>query len=57
VKQWKPDWTVNLTPFHHVALVPAESFKAVAAIVMLAIAGVAMLLAVRLFKRRDLSGS
>jgi ABC-2 type transport system permease protein len=52
-----PSWTVDLTPFHQVALVPAESFKAVAAIVMIAIAGVAMLASVRLFERRDLTGS
>jgi ABC-2 type transport system permease protein len=52
-----PDWTVDLTPFHQVALVPAESFKAVAAIVMLAIGVLAMLAAVRLFERRDLTGA
>jgi ABC-2 type transport system permease protein len=52
-----PDWTVKLTPFHHVALVPAESFKGVAAIVMLAIAALAMLASIRLFERRDLTGA
>jgi ABC-2 type transport system permease protein len=52
-----PSWTVDLTPFHQVALVPAESFKALAAIVMVAIAAGAMLASVRLFERRDLTGS
>jgi ABC-2 type transport system permease protein len=52
-----PSWTVDLTPFHQVALVPAEPFKAVAAIVMVVIAAFAMLASVRLFERRDLTGS
>ncbi len=52
-----PNWTVNLTPFHQVALVPAESFKAGAAIAMVVIAALAMLASVRLFERRDLTGS
>jgi ABC-2 type transport system permease protein len=52
-----PAWTVELSPFHQVALVPAESFKAVAAGVMVAIALLAMLTSVRLFERRDLTGS
>jgi ABC-2 type transport system permease protein len=52
-----PSWTVDLTPFHQVALVPAESFKTVAAVVMVAIAAIAMLVSVRLFERRDLTGS
>jgi polyether ionophore transport system permease protein len=52
-----PSWAVNLTPFHQVALVPAQSFKAGAALVMLAIAGLAMVAAVRVFERRDLVGT
>jgi ABC-2 type transport system permease protein len=52
-----PSWAVNLSPFHQVGLVPAESFKAVAAAVMLAVAALAMLVAVRLFERRDLTPS
>jgi polyether ionophore transport system permease protein len=52
-----PSWTVDLSPFHQVALVPAESFKAGAAIVMVAIGALAMLSSVRLFERRDLTGS
>jgi len=52
-----PDWAVNLSPFHQVALVPAQPFKAGAAIVMVAIAVAAMLASVRLFERRDLTGS
>jgi ABC-2 type transport system permease protein len=52
-----PSWTVDLTPFHQVALVPAESFKVVAAAVMVVLAAIAMLVSVRLFERRDLTGS
>jgi ABC-2 type transport system permease protein len=52
-----PSWTVDLTPFHQVALVPAESFKAGAAIVMVVIAVLAMIASVRLFERRDLTGA
>jgi hypothetical protein len=37
--------------------VPAESFKAVAAIVMVVIAVLSMLASVRLFERRDLTGA
>ncbi|HSD23337.1 MAG TPA: hypothetical protein VLB79_03335 [Solirubrobacterales bacterium] len=52
-----PGWTIDLTPFHQVALVPAKSFKAGAAIAMLVVAALAMLASVRLFERRDLTGS
>ena len=52
-----PDWAVNLSPFHQVALVPSQSFKAGAAIVMLAIAPVASALAIWRFERRDLTGA
>jgi hypothetical protein len=52
-----PAWTLDLSPFHQVGLVPAQSFKATAAIVMLAIAGLAALAALRMFERRDLTGS
>ena len=48
---------VGLSPFHHVALVPAEAFDAPAAAVMLALAAVAAVAAVRLFERRDLVGA
>ena len=36
-----PRWLVDLTPFEHVALVPAESFRAGAAAVVVAIAAAA----------------
>lgn len=52
-----PRWTLSLSPFHEVGLVPAESFKAVAAVIMLAIAGMASLAAARIFERRDLTGN
>jgi ABC-2 type transport system permease protein len=52
-----PGWVLGLSPFHHVAFVPAEDFKAAAAAIMLAIAAITALAAVRLFERRDLTGT
>jgi ABC-2 type transport system permease protein len=52
-----PAWTLDLSPFHHVGLVPAEPFKAAAAVIMLAIAAIASLAATRIFERRDLTGT
>jgi ABC-2 type transport system permease protein len=52
-----PAWLVGLTPFAHVGLVPAQSFRAGAAALMLAIGAAAALAAVRVFRRRDLLGA
>jgi ABC-2 type transport system permease protein len=52
-----PGWTLDLSPFHQIGLVPLEPFEATAAIVMVAIALVASALAIRLFERRDLIGA
>ena len=52
-----PAWLVDLTPFQHVALVPAEPFRLGAAAVMLTIAAVAATVAVAAFRRRDLTGA
>jgi ABC-2 type transport system permease protein len=52
-----PDWLLDLSPFHQVGLVPAESFRATAALVMLAIGGIATAAALWLFRRRDLVGT
>jgi polyether ionophore transport system permease protein len=52
-----PGWTLELTPFHHIGLVPAESFKTVAALVMLGIGAVAAVAALGLFRHRDLTGA
>jgi ABC-2 type transport system permease protein len=51
-----PKWLVQATPFAHVGLVPAQPFRAGAALVMLAIALVSALVATLIFKRRDLTG-
>jgi len=51
-----PAWTLALSPFHHVALVPAQSFRAGAAVAMLAIAAATSAAAVLIFERRDLTG-
>jgi len=52
-----PHWLEQLTPFGHIGLVPAEPFRPLAALVMLAIAGGAALAAILLFERRDLTGA
>ncbi len=51
-----PKWLVELTPFKHVGLVPAQPFQAGAALVMLALAALASLAALWAFRRRDLVG-
>jgi len=52
-----PKWLVEITPFAHVASVPAQSFRVGAAAVMLAIGLVATAVAVAAFGRRDLTGA
>jgi len=51
-----PKWLLGVSPFHQLALVPAQSFRTVPAVVMCALAVVASLAAVELFARRDLRG-
>jgi ABC-2 type transport system permease protein len=51
-----PRWFVEATPFAHVGLVPAQPFRAGAAVIMLVIAAVSALAAVWFFQRRDLTG-
>ena len=52
-----PGWTLGLSPFHHIALVPVEPFRPLAAAAMVAIACAAGILALLLFERRDLTGA
>lgn len=52
-----PAWALGLSPFHHIGLVPAQPFRATAAVAMLAIAGAAALAATWAFHRRDLRGA
>lgn len=52
-----PKWLVDLTPFAHVGLVPAQPFRAGAAAVMLGIGLAAALGALAAFRRRDLLGA
>jgi ABC-2 type transport system permease protein len=49
-----PGWLLGLSPFHQVALVPAEPFAATSALVMLALAAGSSGVAVWAFARRDL---
>jgi ABC-2 type transport system permease protein len=52
-----PKWVVDLTPFAHAGLVPAQPFRGGAAAAMLAGGIVIALVAVALFERRDLTGA
>jgi ABC-2 type transport system permease protein len=49
-----PSWLLALSPFHHVAPVPAVPFRATPALAMLAAGAAASALAVAWFRRRDL---
>ncbi|HEY4894982.1 MAG TPA: hypothetical protein VII01_02745 [Solirubrobacteraceae bacterium] len=51
-----PRWLLDLSPFAHVGLVPAQSFKGTEALVMLALAVLAAVAALWAFSRRDLIG-
>jgi ABC-2 type transport system permease protein len=51
-----PRWLVELTPFEHVGLVPAQPFRAGAAAIMVGIGLLAALAALAVFRRRDLVG-
>jgi len=50
-----PSWLAGLTPFGHVALVPAEPFRAVDAVVMIGIGVAAAAVGLAVFRRRDLN--
>ena len=52
-----PGWTLGLSPFQHVGLVPIHSFRLPAAAAMLAIAACAVVASVAAFARRDLAGA
>ena len=52
-----PGWALGLSPFQHIGLVPVQAFRLPAAAAMLAIALVALLAAVAVFERRDLTGA
>lgn len=52
-----PRWLVDLTPFAHVGLVPAQPFRAVAAAIMIGIGLAAALAALAVFRHRDLLGT
>ena len=52
-----PKWIVDLTPFAHVGLVPAQPFDTVGAAVMVAVGILGAWSALWLFARRDLTGA
>jgi len=51
-----PKWLVELTPFEHVGLVPAQPFRGGAAAIMVGIGLLAAVAALGVFRRRDLVG-
>lgn len=51
-----PKWVVGLTPFTHIGLVPAESFRLYAALVMAGVGVAAAGAGLAVFRRRDLVG-
>jgi ABC-2 type transport system permease protein len=51
-----PRWLLDLSPFQHVGLVPAQPFRATAAAAVVALALLASLAALWAFRRRDLEG-
>jgi ABC-2 type transport system permease protein len=51
-----PKWLLDVSPFQHVGLVPAQAFKLGAAAIMLALAALCAGGALWLFRRRDLTG-
>ncbi len=52
-----PHWLVELTPFAHVGFVPTEPFRTGAALVMVAIGLGGALIALAVFRRRDLASA
>lgn len=52
-----PQWTLDLSPFQHVGLVPAQPFKLGEALTMLAVAAATGAAAIWRFQRRDVLGA
>jgi hypothetical protein len=52
-----PGRALDLSPFHHVGLVPAEAFETTGAVVMVAVGALAASAAAWAFNRRDVIGT
>jgi polyether ionophore transport system permease protein len=52
-----PHWLLELTPFQHVGLVPAQPFRPDSALVMVGLAAVSLVAATWMFERRDLTSA
>jgi ABC-2 type transport system permease protein len=52
-----PAWLADLTPFHHIGLVPVQSFRWLAAVAMVAVGAGTSLVALVVFGSRDLLGA
>lgn len=52
-----PGWVVGISPFHHVAYVPAQAFEPVPAAIMVALGALLAVVGLLAFERRDLVGA
>jgi ABC-2 type transport system permease protein len=52
-----PGWVVDLSPFHHLAMVPAQAFALTPALVLLTVAALLAVAGLRSFAHRDLVGA
>ncbi|MEI8081560.1 MAG: hypothetical protein WCI74_06905, partial [Actinomycetes bacterium] len=52
-----PEWTLGISPFHHLAAVPVDPFGWTAAIVMVVVGAVLAVVGIVAFGRRDLVGA
>jgi ABC-2 type transport system permease protein len=52
-----PRWLVEITPFQHIGLVPMQSFRVVAALIIVAIGLITAVASLFVFRRRDLLGA
>jgi ABC-2 type transport system permease protein len=52
-----PSWVLNLSPFTHVSLVPADPWAATSGLVMLAIGAALVAIGMTAFQRRDITGA
>lgn len=52
-----PGWLLGISPFHHVAVVPAQPFETIPAAIMLVVGIAAAAAAAAVFRRRDLAGT
>jgi ABC-2 type transport system permease protein len=52
-----PSWVLNLSPFTHVSLVPADPWAATSGLVMLGLGAALVAIGMAAFHRRDITGA